>query len=232
VQRFPVVVRLERLESEELPRALAEAGERGPVALNDGDFDKLMLDLKSDDRSRQSQAAQRLMTAAIEERAVELLPIARRFIAESDPSQRYFAIRVLARAATQDDVPLLLRMLKADDQGSHHELIQAIRRLKDNRAIRTLSDLIANGEGSGYAAAEALGDFGPAAEDAALELLKEKHAETRRFACQILQKTGSEKSIKPLQNAMTAGNQNLMHTAAEALRAVRSRVGGSRETDQ
>ncbi|GEM_PF-1845537 len=225
VQRMPLVLQAERLEGDELAKALAEGGYTGPAALTETEVDKLLTQLKSDDRPQQMEAAQRLLSADVDSYASKLLPAVLPFAldAENGPLGM-LAARVLTKAATHEQVPLLLRMLKQQDFGQQYQAIEALRRLNDNRSIAPLADLIARGANGAHQAAQALAEFGPVAEGAALGLLKEKHAETRRLACQILQKCGGAKSIDALQAVIAEGDPNLMQNAGEALRGIRLRA--------
>jgi HEAT repeat protein len=76
-----------------------------------------------------------------------------------------------------------------------------------------------------HQAASALREIGPEAEAAVLRLLKEKHLETKREACNILRQIGTRKSIDPLREAMLAPDQMLSQAATEAVRAIQSRAG-------
>lgn len=135
-----------------------------------------------------------------------------------------FAANVLAKAALPEHVPVLLRMLQEEARGQQHQAIEAFRRIRDKRSIQPMADLIASGSEASSEAADTLGDFGPIAEEAALKLLNEKHAETRRHACHILLKSGTPKSIEALQAIVAAGLPNLSPKAAEAIRAIQMRA--------
>ena len=72
-------------------------------------------------------------------------------------------------------------------------------------------------------ASEALGKIGPDAEDAVLPLLKEKHYETRRQACNVLKQIGTKKSVEALRELMLSPEQSVNSSAAEAVRAIMAR---------
>jgi len=118
----------------------------------------------------------------------------------------------------------MIRLLRRAEQGNRRELMDGLRRLKDSRAIEPLADLVARGGFDAQGATEILGSFGPAAEEAALQLLKERNLETRRYACDILRQVGGARSLEPLKAQMLERDQNLNQAATTAARAVQDRT--------
>ncbi|MGZ8899613.1 MAG: HEAT repeat domain-containing protein [Limisphaerales bacterium] len=222
LRKFSVVVKVEKVVGDELARAINDAAERMPN-LAEPDVDALLAQLKHDDHARRMEAVQRLLAANLDQHAKRILPIVMPFLNDNDHSLKMLAGRVLSRAATEEHLPILYRILKQEDQGQHHDAIQAIGRIGHKDSIQPLADMIAYGSNNAYAAAQALGEYGSAAEEATLALLKEKHLETRRQACQILQKAGTTKSIDTLQAVIAAGDPQLIHEATEAVRSIRQR---------
>ena len=222
MQRSSLNVHIERFEGEELARAIAQTADR-PAIITDADVDKLVADLQGEDQPKRIEAAQRFLNAEIERHAPRLLPVVLPLLDENEQMLRLVAVRVLGRAATQEHLPLLHRLLKQEDFGQQHEIIQALGRIHDRSSIQLLADMIAYGTGNPHAAAEALGEFGSVAEDAALALLKEKHIETRRQALQILRKVGTTRSIEALQAVIAGGEPQFIPEATETVRAIRQR---------
>jgi hypothetical protein len=223
-QRTPLVLRIEPLPTEELAMALPVPGAKPPV-LGEAEFKKLLEDLHSGDSGAQIQAASRLMSSDFASRANELLPVVLPFASGSDPILRQLAAAVLAKAATTEHVPLLLKLLRGEDFGQQQSVLEALRRLKDKRAIEPLTELVARGAGSAQMAAETLASFGPVVEAAALRLLNEKHIETRRRGCEILQKVGTNQSLEMLKGLVGEDDNMLNQSATEAIRAIRAREG-------
>src|SRR5687768_3401120 len=222
IRKFGLVVTVEKVAGDELARAISEAAERTPN-LTAPDVDALLAQLKDDDQQKRIQAAQRLLAANLNQHAKKMLPIVMPFLDDNDHMTKMLAGRVLALAATEEHLPILYRLLKQEDMGHQHEVIQALGRIGHKDSIQPLADMIAYGSGNAHSAAQALGEFGSVAEDAALALLKEKHLETRRQACQVLSKAGTTKSIEPLQAVITAGDPQLINDATEAVRSIRQR---------
>lgn len=222
LRKFALVATVEMVTGEELTRAVDEAAEKSPN-LSEAEVDTLLAQIKQDDQRKRSEAAKRLLAADLDAHAKTMLPILMPFFNEDDHLLKMLAGRILAKAATEEHLPILYRFLKQDDAGHHHEVIQALGRIGHKDSIQVLADIIAYGNNNAYAASEALGQYGSAAEDAALALLKEKHLETRRQACQILNKVGTAKSIETLQAIIAAGDPQLINEATQSLREIRQR---------
>ena len=231
-QRVPVTLQFELLTGEEYQKALDQFPSLQPRILDDEGFDQKIAALTGDHPERRREAATRLMNVEIStERAAELRPAIMPLLADPEQMVRMLATKILAAGATPDDVPLLLKIATQEDFGQNFEAIQALGRLKDERAIQPLADMIASGSHNAHLAAQTLGEFGPMVEDTALQLLKEKHADTRRHACDILARVGTEKSIKPLQQLIATGDPGFNHNATAALEAIRDRIEGPARHD-
>ena len=126
--------------------------------------------------------------------------------------------------ATTNQVPVLLKLLKDADWSSRQNATKALGKLKDERAIQPLADLIARG-GSMYGqdASSALINFGVPAEKAVIALLNERNAETQRQACNILQQIGTGESLDALQKLVGDGEQQTSQAAVDAVRAIKQR---------
>jgi hypothetical protein len=221
-RKSAITVKVEKATGAELARAISEAAERLPN-LSQADIDALLAQLKVDDHRQRNDAAQRLLAANLDQHATRILPILLPFLNDNDHSRKMLAVHVLAKAATEEHLPILNGILKQEDFGQQQEIIQALGRIGHKGSIQTLVDMIAYGSGNAYAAADALGEYGSTAEEATLALLKEKHLETRRNACRVLNKVGTSKSIEPLQAVIAAGDPQLINDATEAVRAIRQR---------
>jgi hypothetical protein len=222
IRKFGLTVTVEKVAGDELARAISDASEKTPN-LTEPEVDALLAQLEDKDQPRRMDAAQRLMAANLDQHAKRILPVVMPLLNDNDHMTKMLASRVLAVAATEEHLPILYRILKQEDQGTHHQVIQALGRIGHKDSIEPLADMIAYGSNNSHAAAQALGEFGSAAEQAGLDLLKEKHLETRRQACQILSKAGTLKSIEPLQAVIAAGDPQLIHEASQAVAQIRQR---------
>ncbi len=224
VRRIPFTLRVESLEGDELTKALQPPKPEAPSTLKAAELEALLPDLTSDDQGKRIGAASRLMSAEIESPTPELLAAVIRRRDDDDMTFRMMAMHILGRYGQAEQVPVMIRLLRSADQGNRRELLDGLRRLKDSRAIEPLADLVARGGFDAQGAAEILGSFGPAAEDAALQLLKERNLETRRYACDILRQVGGPRSLEPLKTQMLERDQNLNQAATNAARAVQDRT--------
>ena len=214
---------LEGKERETVLRSAAPAPGTPPRKLSSAEVQKIIEDLKSSDSNVRRAAASKLQNSELTEAPPALIEIMAGAMADSDMSMRMAAVKVIADYGTVEHVPALIRVLKDEDFGSKYAAIRGLGRLKDKRAIETLVVMVASGGSDNYQATEALGKFGPEAEDAVLTLLKEKHNESRRSACTILKQIGTSKSIEPLREAMLDPNQMVSQAAAEAVRSIKAR---------
>ncbi len=217
------VTLLEGKERESVLQSAAPAPGTPPRKLSSAEVQKIIEDLKSSDSNVRRMAASKLQNSELTEAPPALIEIMAGAMAESDMSMRMAAVKVIADFGTVEHVPALIRVLKDEDFGSKYAAIRGLGRLKDKRAIETLVVMVASGGSDNYQATEALGKFGPEAEDAVLTLLKEKHNESRRSACTILKQIGTSKSIEPLREAMLDPNQMVSQAAAEAVRSIKAR---------
>jgi HEAT repeat protein len=143
---------------------------------------------------------------------------------DSDSFTHMTAVNFLGSHATTNEVPVLLKLLKDSDWSSRQAATKALGKLKDERAIQPLADLIArSGSMYGQDASAALINIGAPAERAVIALLNERNADTQRQACNILQQIGTDVSLDPLQKLVGDGDQSTSQAAVEAIRAIKQR---------
>lgn len=192
--------------------------------LSGEELQKVFEDLQSDDDAKRRNAANRLANAELVRPPQALVNYLTNYLFDAESPLRFAAVKVVADFGTIEQVPDLLRLVKAGDSSTSYSAIRGLGRLKDPRAIETLVECVAAGESEAYSAASALENFGPAAEDPVLRLLQEKHTATKRAACGILKKVGTQKSLGPLKDLMGVGDFSLSNSASEAVRAIQSRL--------
>lgn len=221
-------LQIKLLKGEELEAALkpppAQPGQISPTKkLTTEEIQKLMDDLKSSDTAARSVAASKLHFANLTNAPAGLVDLMVTFVSDNDPSLRNAAVRIIADYGTAEQLPVLLKFLKDSENSNNDTAIRGLGRLKDKRAAEPLAAVIASGRSEAGLAAEALIKIGPDAEDAVLALLKEKHRDTRRQACNILKQIGTAKSLEPLQELAFDPDRTVSEAAAEAGRAIRAR---------
>ncbi len=211
------------LRGEEKDAALALRAPRTSQTLTADEVRAALEDLNSPDHERRSLAMQRLQTDPMEPLPPGTVQRAAELLESRDDSVRWAAGRVVTQAASTQEVPVLLRLLKMPDSPTRQPAIEALGRLGDRRAIEPLVGFIARGENERYAAIEALKQLGPEAEEPVLRLFVEKNLETRRAACQILEMVGSSRSLETLRGVMLDPDRQLRDQASQAVGAIVAR---------
>lgn len=225
-RRTMVALRYQRLEGAELEVALKPPPTAAvPRKLSPEELQKALAYLKSADLGTRQAAAARLGNAEFDPAPPEVLTLMTALATDPDASLRQAAANVFASYGTKDQVPVLLKLLKDGDSSVRQSAMRGLGRLKDKRAAEPLVEIVAGGDMEAHQAVTALSAMGPEVENTVLRLLKEKHIETRRQACNILRQVGTRKSIEPLKEAMVDPDQMLSQAAAEAVRAIQSRAG-------
>lgn len=225
-RRTMVALRCQRLEGAELEAALKPPPPPPARKLSPEELQKALADLKSADLGARQAAASRLSSAELDSAPPELLNLMASLAADPDGGIRQAAANVLATCGTKDHAAALLRLLKDGDISARQAAMRGLGRLKDKRAVEPLVEIVATGGPEAHQAVAALSACGPEAESAVLRLLKEKHVESRRHACNILRQIGTRKSLEPLREVMLDADQMLSQAATEAVRAIQSRAAG------
>jgi hypothetical protein len=217
-------VQIKLLEGKERAAALEPMMQASAPArkLSAEEVEKLLQDAKSSDINIQRQAAGKLQNVEITNVPPELMDIASNWVSSEDMSFKMAGARIVADYGTKEQAPLLLKLLKQNDSMTRSSVIRGLGRLKEPRAAEPLADIVARGW-DGYQATDALAKLGPQAEDTVLTLLKQKHLETLRSACNILKQIGTRKSIEPLRELMLDPDQSLSSSAGEAVRSIQAR---------
>jgi hypothetical protein len=211
------------LEGDERLAALNRSAPRTPQTLTVADVRDALEALASKDDERRAEALAKLQSDSFEPLPPDIAVTAEGLLDSRDDSVRWVAARIVAEAATSEQVPTLLRLLRQPESPARAQAIQALGRLKDTRAIEPLVEFVARGESEGYAAIEALKQFDPEAEPAVLGLFAEKGLQTRRAACQILEQLGTARSLDTLREAMLDTDRQLRDLASQAVGAIAGR---------
>ena len=226
-RKTKVSFKCRRLTGAELSAVLAPPPPPPPAAprkLAGADLDKVVADLKSPDGETRRNALRSINGLEIEAPSNELVNLVAAMVADSDTFVRMTAANFLGTYGTTNQVPVLLKLLKDSDWSTRQPAIKALGKLKDERAIQPLADLLArSGTMYGSDVSSALINFGPPAEKAAIGLLNERNAETQRVACTILQQIGTGESLEALQKLVGDSEQSTSQAAVEAIRAIKQR---------
>ena len=223
VRGAPMVLRCQRVPVQQLETLLAAAAPKPPETLSETDVRRLLAELDSGDSERSFKAANTLMTANVSSVSSDLLALLAERIGTTENHAQSAIVRLFTLYATPQHVPRLLGLLKTSDIPARTEAIQALGRLKEKRASEPLAEMVARGSDYG-SAEEALKQIGPPAEEAVLRLLQEKHLDTRRRACEILQRIGTRRSLEPLREVVLASDETLGNAARQAVQEIQARL--------
>ena len=196
-----------------------------PRILSSADLEKVVADLKSPELETRRGALRQLNGIEIQSPSPELVDLVGAMALDSDQFTRMTAANFLSTHATSNQVPVLLKLLKDSDWSAGQPAIKALGRLKDERAIQPLADLMARGASMyGQDTSSALINIGAPAEKVVIGLLNERNTETLRQACAILQQIGATDSLEPLHKLVSNSDQQVSQAAAEAVRAINQRL--------
>lgn len=213
-------------------RTITMTARKAQVPLANADaLTKMLRQLKSSQLPKRQEAARTLKAMRPDDkRRPEVVKALEPLINANDPFTRHEAIEVLCVWANKDSVPLLLKALAAGDNFViRGEVIKALGRLKDERAIEPIAQRLEE-FAERDAAIEALKAMGPAAEKAVLARLDHDDWQVRQAACEILIKIGTRQSIPALEKVAAAGkgfgagfNHFVTQKAEAAIRAIKAR---------
>ena len=193
------------------------------VKLSVEDIDKLLEDLKSDNAGKILLAATKLQHAEpIEERRDEVLKALELLLKDKDQFRRKQAVDSLATWAKSETVPLLIKVLDEPALLVKLAAIDALGKLKDERAAEPLAKLVQE-PGPRVQAINALRSLGKIAEKAVAGLLMHAEAEVRREGCRLLQEIGTAASLPALQGATNDMDKAVGAAAKMAVEAIEKR---------
>ena len=227
-RRTATTLRITLLEGRERDAALQQLtppSGRAARKLTLDEVQKIINDLQSadaDDAAR-DKAASQLLSSEFAEAPPALLELMGSLLNDPRTMMRWAAAKVIADHGTAEQVPILIKLLKSTDSSMRSSAIRGLGRLKDARAAEPLVALVARGDSDSYQIVEALARLGPDVEDTVLPLLGEKNVETRRRACEVLKRVGTQKSLAPLRELMLDPDMSLNSAAAEAVREITGR---------
>jgi hypothetical protein len=184
----------------------------------------LIEDLNSNDNARAQRAAERLLQM---EPTVERPKVARALEKQTANSwifTRKAAIAALGVWGTKESVDVLLKLLHDHDHFSRVAAMEALTKLKDERATKPLAKLLLE-LGMRREATKALKQFGAMAEAAVLEVLDQPDWPVRKEICQLIQEIGTRASLPKLRQCATGDpNRFVREAATRAFRAIEART--------
>ncbi len=195
--------------------------EKRPLKMSgDAALDKALAELAADDGKRFRAALATLNDVAVNEHRDVVAQHLAAQLSIAPVWKREHLMRALGRWGTAEEVPLLIQMLADNDINTRNEALQALGKLKDERAaapmVRCLLDLQTQ-----YHAEQALKAMGPVAEKEVLAMLKQnKKTQDKIIAIRILAEIGTEQSVPDLEAASQSVElQSVSRTALAAINA-------------
>jgi HEAT repeat protein len=140
-----------------------------------------------------------------------------------DLTVRGQAFKTMGVWGTPEVVPRLLKLLEESDNLNRGNVIYALGRLRDERAIAPVAKLLAD-PSLRREAGEALRQFGPKAEPAVLPYLAHADLYVRLDACRLLKDIGTKESVPALEKHTADKTPILAHAAKEAIDAINGRA--------
>jgi HEAT repeat protein len=187
------------------------------------------LELKSDDAQRRRKAVEWLAQTnqadadSKADVARGLVPV----LEGTDPFLRDQAAKALALWATPETVPALIKALESQSGTVRQSALQALGKLKDERAVVPVAQRLLDFFDRKFAA-EALINFGPKAERAVLTGLNNPDRAIRVEVCKILGVIGTNNSLKPLAQAAAVaqrkGEADVLQAALLAVQSIKDRL--------
>ncbi len=181
-----------------------------------------LYNLKSSNKGKRDNALRDLRKIAPNERRPEVLKALEVSLNDPDMFARAEAVETYGAWATKENVPTLLAVLKDKEMFVRPKAIEALTRLKDERAIEPFAERLQDPAERG-SAAKALKSFGPAAEKAVLARLDHPDIWTRIEACHILREIGTQQSIAPMQRLANDKDAFVKVAANDTLKVLQSK---------
>jgi hypothetical protein len=137
-------------------------------------------------------------------------------LTDSSQPVREAAARALVTWATPDSVPALIMLVNDESRALRASAMDALARLKDERAADAVAGRLADAGDRGRAI-KTLKAIGPPAEPAVRRLLQDRDSTVRIEACHLLKVIGTRSSIRALQSALRDRDRSVALAARDAL---------------
>lgn len=203
--------------------AAAEPQEQS-LRLSAQDVDQCLADLSGTHAGKANAAANRLQQATpLEERRTIVVKAVEPMLKAKDTFRRKQAVDILGTWAGPETIPVLIRCLDESALLVKLSAIDALGKLKDERAAEPLARLMAE-PGPRVQAVKALQLLGAKAETAVAALLTHPEPEVRQEACRLLKDAGTMNSLKALEVLRDDANKSVANAAKEAIAAIGKRM--------
>jgi len=143
-------------------------------------------------------------------------------LAGTDKTLRFSGAKALAKWATNDSLPYLIKTLEGSDVLARHSAIDALMRLNSDKAMEPIAKRLSEVQDRSKAR-KALEAMGPKAEAVVLKLANHADWSVRNEVCTILAVVGSEKSLPTLTKMQNDSHVVVRRSATQAVDAIQKR---------
>jgi HEAT repeat protein len=179
-----------------------------------------LFELKSPNSHRRADAARRLAEMVPDNRRADVARALEPLLNDPEFFTRDAVNKALGVWGSKENVPALL--LALNHEHTRGSAIEALGRLKDERAVEPLAQLLENFFAR-HPASEALRAMGPMAEKAVIKRLHHHDGGVRGEAIAILKVIGTRESLPALKAVVNEQDFFLTRPAEEAIRAIEAR---------
>jgi HEAT repeat protein len=134
------------------------------------------------------------------------------------------AVEVLDKIGTAECVPVVIETAANDDPHVFWTAFRILQRLKDERSIVPIAELLASWHHRGHAV-DVLKAIGPPAEDVVLRGLKHRNRDVVKQCIEVLGSIGTEKSLQPLAPLARHRDGWIRSAAQQARTSIAARAG-------
>jgi S1-C subfamily serine protease len=190
-----------------------------PKPLEGDELARVVKDLHSPDVLQRRRAVKRLAAAQPTGQREAVARALEPLVTDSDTFTRQGSIQALAVWGDRESLPTLVKALDSDNAFTRRAAIEALGRLKDERAAEPLARCLADAANRSIAG-QALQALGAPAEQAVLPLLKHASWEVRLEACRVLKMIGTDAALPALRETVHDANGIVRRAAEEAVGSV------------
>jgi S1-C subfamily serine protease/HEAT repeat protein len=198
-----------------------------PVETPEQQLDTLLAKIAEDKSRNRSPAGnlyglERLTVVESRQEEVEALLIEE--LSNSDFTRQLPALKALSKWGTNNSIPKLSELVGSNNISVSFEAIRTLGATGSPDAIPALVEALRS-RTKGSQASQALVKFGAACEEQVVGVLGEPDNNTFRYACDVLRKVGSQKSVDALEAALAATDDfGRKSSAGRALTDARKRA--------
>ncbi len=205
------------------PRSVAQNRQDEPKVPAGADaITRSLIELKSRDDGKRSQALKRLQRSATDGRVNQVVAAVSPLLDDDNEFLAKDAVNVLGVWKSPEAMEALIGRMRDNRHFVRSDAIKALGKYNDPRAAEAIVTVIKE---DGFATEAALKSMGEVAEPAVITLLHSPDPDVRRQACQILAQIGGQQSLIEMQSMPPDQDLGAHAAAADAWKKIVGRVG-------